>query len=127
MSTKNVPHHPVELTDHKVTGADAGPTLHVMATSDVDKNACRHYTTTAAATVSDIFFQKGSIKEGGVNGITNEVLVNIVLHRLQVLQSGKFPCQENEEAIALARDLLATLKRRTENRVSRGVAGVPVK
>ena len=47
----------------------------------------------------NIQFQSGAIKDGHWNGITNEVLLAIVLDRLQVFQSGKYPCDQNAEAI----------------------------
>lgn len=47
----------------------------------------------------NIQFQSGAIIDGQWNGITNEVLLAIVLDRLELLQSGKYPCDQNAEAI----------------------------
>src|SRR5262245_27909117 len=47
----------------------------------------------------DIHFQEGPIKEAGVNGVTQEALLTIVIDRLRSFQAGPFSCREN--AIAL--------------------------
>ena len=47
----------------------------------------------------EIHFQKGAVKANGVNGITSEALLAILIHRTEVL-NGNFPCAENEEALA---------------------------
>lgn len=64
----------------------------------------------------DIIFQTLERK-----GLTNEVLLAIVLDRLQGFQKGEFPCSENAEAILGVAKALDALKRRT---LRRGVAGM---
>lgn len=71
----------------------------------------------------DIRFQDGPILESGVNGITNEALLAVVIDRLQGFQSGKFACEENAEALVKLKECLIALKRRTRQRVARGVEG----
>lgn len=71
----------------------------------------------------DIRFQNGPIAEVGVNGITQEVLLAIVIDRLRCFQSGPFACKENAEALAHAEASLAWLKARTKSRLDRGVEG----
>ena len=68
-------------------------------------------------------FQKGGIAENGVNGITNEALLAIVIHRLECFQSGPFPCDENAYALANANSALQSLENRTQKRKARGVEG----
>lgn len=70
-----------------------------------------------------IQFQHGPIAEVGVNGITNEVLLAILIDRLEGFQSSKFGCVENAAALAFARNSLAALESRTKNREARGVEG----
>ncbi len=70
-----------------------------------------------------INFQRGPIKEAGINGITNEVLLAIVIDRLEGFQSSKFACKENERALEHCRESLAYLEERTKNRELRGVEG----
>jgi hypothetical protein len=68
-------------------------------------------------------FQNGPIREVGINGITNEVLLAIVIDRLRSFQAGPFPCVENQTALWHCQVALESLKFRTENRLRRGVEG----
>lgn len=71
----------------------------------------------------DLRFQHGPIKEVGVNGITNEALLAVVLHRLRTLNH-QFPCRENALAITNIEQGLMWLEQRTKNRITRGVEGL---
>lgn len=73
-----------------------------------------------------IKFQKGPINEVGINGVTQEVLLAIVIDRLRSFQAGPFACPENEEALRFAQGSLDALKRRTTERMQRGVEGKSV-
>lgn len=73
-----------------------------------------------------ICFQKGPINEAGVNGITQEVLLAIVVDRLRCFQAGPFACKENAEALELTQQALEWLKSRTKARMARGVEGKSV-
>jgi hypothetical protein len=53
-------------------------------------------------------------------GVTNEVLLAIVKDRLEGFQSGKFPCQENEDALSGVNQALKSLHERTVARIDRG-------
>lgn len=68
--------------------------------------------------------QNGPIGEVGINGLTNEVLLAIVIDRLQHFQSGKYHCVENDLALVSAQNALFFLKARTRDRLRRGVEGV---
>lgn len=68
-------------------------------------------------------FQKGPIAENGVNGISNELLIAIVIDRLQCFQNGDYKCRENAIALTHLEDALHWLQHRTRQRVSRGVEG----
>ena len=70
-----------------------------------------------------INFQHGPIGEVGVNGITNEALLAIVIDRLCAFQAGPFRCVENQIALMHAKGALAALHDRTRERVQRGVEG----
>lgn len=69
-----------------------------------------------------IGFQNGPIPEAGRNGVTNEALIAIGIHRLE-LMNAKFPCDENVRAISGLKDSLAALEERTAKRIARGVEG----
>lgn len=68
-------------------------------------------------------FQRGPIKEHGVNGCHHEDLLAIVIHRLQSFQAGKFSCRENAIAITKLEEAMHWLNHRTASREKRGVEG----
>lgn len=70
-----------------------------------------------------ICFQQGPIKEFGVNGVTQEVLLGIVIDRLRSFQAGPFSCRENAIALTHLEEALMWLQRRTVARIKRGVEG----
>lgn len=71
----------------------------------------------------NLFFQRGAIKENGVNGITNEALLAIVADRLEGFQSGQFACEANAIALSKIREAIEALHGRTRERLARGVEG----
>lgn len=70
-----------------------------------------------------IQFQKGPIKEVGVNGCHQEDLIVVCIDRLQGFQAGVFKCDENDLAITKLKQALFWLNQRTQGRVKRGVEG----
>ena len=70
-----------------------------------------------------INFQKGPIKEKGVNGCHQEDLIAICVDRLQHFQAGQFKCRENAIALTHLEDALHWLRHRTNDREKRGVEG----
>ncbi len=70
-----------------------------------------------------IFFQKGPVKEKGINGCQNEDLLAIVIDRLQSFQAGYFACRENELALTKVQEAMHWLNHRTNERIKRGVEG----
>lgn len=70
-----------------------------------------------------VLFQKGPIKENGVNGIHNEDLIAIVIDRLQSFQESEFRCRENAVAITKLEEAVMWLNKRTQDRKNRGVEG----
>lgn len=77
-------------------------------------------------TLGRIKFQTGPILEAGVNGITNEALLEIVKHRLVCFQDGGFDCQENINSLLHINDALYWLYKRTADRKARGVEGLNI-
>lgn len=73
--------------------------------------------------IGEINFQEGPILEHGVNGVTNEDLIHIVMARLEGFQSSEFRCRENACALTKLEESLMWLNRRTQKRIERGVEG----
>ena len=76
------------------------------------------------ATVS---FQKGPIRENGLNGCFHEDLIAIVIDRLRSFQAGELACPENDIALTKLEEALMWLNSRTRNRIARGVEGTSKK
>lgn len=133
-----------ELTDHIVSG-DQAVQLRIAAIDEPGAGGANHHysisgfdTETNAsdpfkdrhglpAKYSTILFQNGPIKEAGVNGITQEALLAIVIDRLRSFQAGPFSCRENAIALTKCEEALMWLQRRTVARIKRGVEGTHVK
>lgn len=105
----------------------------VLATDELDFNANHEYIVVAASVEGEeigldnpyakVKFQKGPVKENGVNGCHNEDLIAIVIDRLEHLNQGQFACRENSIAITKLEEALLWLNKRTQDRVKRGVEG----
>ena len=77
----------------------------------------------AAYTRTVIEFQHGPIKEVGTNGLTHEVLLAILIDRVEGFQSGPYACEENTLALEALKAAQAAFHSRTKKRVERGVEG----
>jgi hypothetical protein len=116
-----------ELTSHKVTGVNDGITLTVRDEPG-QGGACHEYT--AEWSQKDggrqlylIKFQNGTLPEVGVNGVTHEVLLAILIDRLEGFQRGPFACAANQKALDHLREAQEALLSRTRERAARGVEG----
>ena len=117
-----------QLTSHQIN-----PTNNRLSVSVLDEpgsgNACQRYAirwtdpTIQPRPDCYIHFQEGPILESGVNGVTHESLIAILIDRLEGFQFGPFACPENAEALEGLKIAQGALKRRTEARAERGVEG----
>ena len=73
--------------------------------------------------LSHVNFQKGPIKESGVNGCCNEDLIAMIIDRLQSFQESPYKCRENALAITKLEEALQWLNWRTRGREKRNVEG----
>jgi hypothetical protein len=71
-------------------------------------------------------FHRGDPARVGVNGITIEILIAIVIDRLEAFEQSNMTCIYNKLAITFLRGALALLKARADERASRGVQGKQV-
>lgn len=93
------------LTDHKVNGLNEAIDINVQdepgaGGADHHYQIVVHHDNTPA-TVHEVLFQHGPIAELGINGISNEALLAIVIDRMRGFQSGKFVCRENAARLAV--------------------------
>jgi hypothetical protein len=127
-----------ELTGHKINPANdvltvtvvdqpgAGGAHHRYEISgfDATKNSSADLTDAEDMfTSKTILFQNGPIGEVGVNGITHEVLLAILIDRLECFENGKFANSWNAQALEHLRQAQGALLDRTRSRMDRGVEG----
>lgn len=101
----------VETADEKEFNAN-----HFFVVTTTDK-------TRSTVIVGQVQFQKGPIKEVGVNGVMNEDLIAMVIDRLYSFQESEYKCRENAIAITKLEEALMWLGKRTQDREDRGVEG----
>lgn len=82
-----------------------------------------HASTAGIAPLLAVNFQNGPIGEHGVNGVTQEILLAIVIDRLRSFQAGPFSSRENALALTKIEEALHWLQQRTLDRMRRGVEG----
>ncbi len=115
-----------ELTGHKVGGCNEA--LRVWAKDDPGPGgACHDYEIYwqegAGAVEVAIPFQNGPIAEVGVNGVTHESLLIILIDRLEGFQLGPYACHENAVALAHLKVAQKALLNLVCVRLLRGVEG----
>jgi hypothetical protein len=129
-----------EITSHKVNGLNDSLKIEVLDAPGAG-GASHHYgiygwhskgNPSATAGIADetkctVLFQNGPIAEAGVNGISNEALLAIVVDRLECFQKGQYSCRENAIALTKLQEAMHWLQHRTRERVARGVEGTSAK
>lgn len=99
----------------------------VIAVDEPEFNANHIYEVESASddpvNLTTVHFQKGPIKENGVNGCMNEDLIAMVIDRLESFQNSPYECSENAMALIKLEEALLWLRKRTMNREARGVEG----
>lgn len=94
----------------------------ISRTFDGDDVEGHRYDWTAGPRSGSVQFQLGPVKQVGLNGLTNEAMLAILIHRTKYLDS-KFPCNENKHAIEAMQSALNAFESRTKGRIDRGVEG----
>lgn len=118
-----------ELEGHKVNGVNNGLLVEVIDDRS-HGNASHKYLIRASVPnnvkqlePTQLHFQNGPIAEVGVNGITHETLLAVLIDRLEGFQSGPYKCQENQAALEALQQAQSALQSRTKDRAARGVEG----
>jgi hypothetical protein len=116
------------LHDHETNHSNRDITITADEPDASNGNASHNYTLSYAPVglgraVQQLSFQHGPIAEAGVNGITHEALLAVLLDRLRGFQSSAFACRENALALTKLEEALHWLQARTRARELRGVEG----
>lgn len=120
-----------EITDHKISKLNREH-ITVRSIDEIDTDGAHHVYEIIAATPETIVsrtivaFQKGGLAEAGINGITDQALLAVVIDRLRGFQSGPFPSRENALAITKLEEALLWMSKRYADRAARGVEGMRV-
>lgn len=117
-----------ELEDHKINPFNREYVLVAALDEPGAGGACHRYrvsvvTRDRAIVFSEIEFQNGPINEAGVNGITDEALLAVVIDRMKGFETGPYTCSENRLVIKHLEAALQGLKERSREREARGVEG----
>lgn len=128
-----------ELTSHRVNPTNdalrievldapgAGGACHVYRISGFDSRLNPSNPEPATCYHSVVLFQDGPIAEAGVNGVTHEALLAIIVDRLLSFQAGPYACRENALALTKLQEAQMWLLERTRGRMARGVEGTHAK
>ena len=118
-----------KLTNHKVPGLNEALEITVLDEPG-EGGACHEYEIRLLGDDGgvvrswDINFQNGPVAcPEDFNGLTNEVLLAILIDRMEGFQSGPFACLANANALSFACAALRELKHRTQDRIARDVEG----
>lgn len=115
---------PLELKVSEIGGHNTNLTVLCLDEPMQPNNACHLYSIEVGPVPAvTLAFQRGPVKENGINGISNEVLLSIVAHRFEGFQRGKFACEDNEEALNHIYEALKVMARRTSGRILAQVEG----
>jgi hypothetical protein len=112
------------IDTHKVNPANDKIAINVMDEPG-SGGAPHHYALDVNGTENgvDLRFQNGPIGEVGVNGVTHEALLAVIVDRLEHFQKGPFACRENAIALTKIQEAQHWLLHRTRARMDRGVEG----
>lgn len=113
----------MKIHDHEVTDADKLIDIRVLDEPGPGGAHHCYVIGVPGEQPTTIRFQEGGVKEAGINGITQETLIAIAIHRLRCFQSGPFACRENAVALTHLETALMWLQKRTRDRMARGVEG----
>ena len=115
-----------KVTDHKLNGLNDALEINVLDEPG-QGGACHVYEIKLPEKAYLIDFQNGPIQEAGVNGISGEALLAVVIDRLRSFQAGQYSCRENALALTALEESLMWLQKRTRDRLARGVEGTNAK
>ena len=131
-----------KITDHRLTTLDRAIELIAVDEPSAETGGASHVYEMRITTGRDgvevqrVRFQQGAIgSPNDINGTSNEAVLAIVIDRLRGFQghlanqtgvAANFACRENALALTDLESALNWLRKRTLDRLARGVEGKPV-
>jgi hypothetical protein len=115
-----------ELNEHKINPAN--DMLSITVTDEPGSDGANHeYMVSGVPNSAPLLiqFQNGpiTVDGNGINGLTHEVLLAIVIDRLRGFQKGPYACKANACALTHIEEAQHWLQQRTLERMRRGVEG----
>lgn len=111
----------IEVTDEP--GAGGAHHRYEITGFDTATNPSLGPTNGEPKSATVLLFQNGPIAEVGVNGITHEALIAILIDRLEAFQAWLYTNQYNASALFHLKLAQQSLLARTQERMSRNVEG----
>lgn len=114
-----------ELSKHIVSGDSVNHQLKIEVLDEPGSGGANHKydIVKGARHFVSVNFQDGPIAEAGVNGVTHEALLAILIDRMEGFQKGPYASPNNANALGHLDMALEALQRRTLERIARGVEG----
>lgn len=108
------------LTNHQINPLNQG--LTITAGEPAPGGASRNYFIGGDTVGVNLTFHTGDPKDG-INGISNEALLVILIDRMEGFQAGAFKSRDNAIALTHLEEALLRMQKRTRDRMSRGIEG----
>jgi hypothetical protein len=131
-----------ELTSHRVNPANDKLTVQAMdppgpggachlylisgfVATEANNPALNYHPSAGPGTLTgaSLLFQNGPIAEVGVNGVTHEALLAVLIDRLEAFQAGPYANGYNQVALISLREAQDALLARTRDRMKQGIEG----
>ena len=115
-----------EIKTHVVEGDSLNHQLKIVVRDEPGPGGANHRYSIGhdtRGTLAEFDFQNGPVGAAGVNGISNEALLAVVMDRLEGFSKGPFPSAQSDAALVYVTWALKNLKARTAERLARGVEG----
>jgi hypothetical protein len=113
-----------EVTDHWLD--DRSDNVEVRAEDLGPGGADHKYTLKAGDTEQVLLFQRGPVREAGLNGVTEEALIAVLIDRFTSFRDGPFSHPAHSAILEHLEGALEEMHGRTRERESRGVKGTSV-
>lgn len=112
------------ITDH-VDGHGLNDSISIRADEEDGSGASHHYAAIIGAdTVAAVQFQQGPrLDASSTRGVTEAVLMAILIDRMRGFQSGPYACRENAIILTKLEECLMWTRHRADERAARGVLG----
>lgn len=115
-----------EITHHVVPGDAAALRVFADEPDPLGGNASHVFVITGPdgeTSLGEVVFQRGPVKEAGLNGVQGVALLSVLVERMVGFQAGPFACDQNAATLSALQSALHSDNTRTRERIARQVEG----